>query len=188
MFEVVISFIELGFKHIIPLGLDHILFILGLFLASPKIKPLLIQATFFTMAHTISLVLVANKLMLPNSNIIEPLISISIVFIAIENIFITQTSIRRYWVIFLFGLVHGMGFASAFIETTINNTYFYISLFSFNIGVEIGQVLILLLAYFIIGKPYGAEIWYRKKIIIPASLFIAIIALYWTCIRLFVHV
>lgn len=185
MFDVVISFIELGFKHIIPLGLDHILFVLGLFLASPKIKPLLIQATFFTMAHTISLVLVANKLMLPNSNIIEPLISISIVFIAIENIFITQINSRRYWVIFLFGLVHGMGFASAFIETSINNTYFYTSLFSFNVGVEIGQVLILLLAYFIIGKPYGAEIWYRKKIVIPISMLIAIIAIGWICMRLF---
>jgi len=188
MFDVVISFIELGFKHIIPLGLDHILFVLGLFLASPKIKPLLIQATFFTLAHTISLVLVANKLILPNPAIIEPLISISIVFIAIENIFITQINSRRYLVIFIFGLVHGMGFASAFIETSINNTYFYTSLFSFNVGVEIGQILILLLAYFIIGKPYSSELWYRKKIVIPASLSIAIISFYCTCIRLFMHV
>jgi len=184
MFDVVISFIELGFKHIIPLGLDHILFVLGLFLASPKIKPLLIQATFFTMAHTISLVMVANKLLLPNANIIEPLISISIVFIAIENIFITQINSRRYWVIFLFGLIHGMGFASAFIETSINNTYFYTSLFSFNVGVEIGQVLILLLAYLVIGKPYGSESWYRKKIVIPVSIFIAIIAIAWTYKRI----
>jgi len=185
MFDVVISFIELGFKHIIPLGLDHILFVLGLFLACPKIKPLLIQATFFTMAHTISLVMVANKLMLPNPNIIEPLISISIVFIAIENIFITQLNSRRYWVIFLFGLIHGMGFASAFVETSTNNTYFYTSLFSFNVGVEIGQILILLLAYFIVGKPYGSELWYRKKIIIPVSILIAIIAIGWTYKRIF---
>ena len=184
MFDVVISFIELGFKHIVPLGLDHILFVLGLFLASPNIKPLLIQATFFTMAHTISLVMVANKLMLPNPNIIEPLISISIVFIAIENIFITQINSRRYWVIFLFGLIHGMGFASAFVETSINNTYFYTSLFSFNVGVEIGQVLILLLAYLVIGKPYGSESWYRKKIIIPVSILIAIIAIGWTYKRI----
>jgi hypothetical protein len=185
MFDVVISFIELGFKHIIPFGLDHILFVLGLFLVSPQIKPLLIQATFFTIAHTISLVLVANKLMLPNPNIIEPLISISIIFIAIENIFITQISIRRYWVIFLFGLIHGLGFAAAFVETSISNTYFYTSLFSFNIGVEIGQILILLLAYFIIGKPYAAEIWYRKKIVIPTSIIITIIAIGWTYKRLF---
>ena len=184
MFDVVISFIELGFKHIVPLGLDHILFVLGLFLASPKIKPLLIQATFFTMAHTISLVMVANKLMLPNPNIIEPLISISIVFIAIENIFITQINSRRYWVIFLFGLIHGMGFASAFLETSINNTYFYTSLFSFNVGVEIGQILILLLAYFIVGKPYGSELWYRKQIVIPVSMLIAIIAIGWTYKRI----
>jgi hypothetical protein len=88
-------------------------------------------------------------------------------------------------VIFFFGLVHGMGFASAFVETSISNTYFYTSLFSFNVGVEIGQVLILLLAYFIIGKPYGAEIWYRKKIAIPTSLIIAIIAIGWTYNRLF---
>jgi len=186
MFDVVISFIQLGFKHIVPLGLDHILFVLGLFLASPKIKPLLIQATFFTMAHTISLVMVANRLMLPSPNIIEPLISISIVFIAIENIFITQINSRRYWVIFLFGLIHGMGFASAFIETSINNTYFYTSLFSFNVGVEIGQILILLLAYFIVGKPYGSELWYRKKIVIPVSIFIAIIAIAWTYKRIFI--
>jgi hypothetical protein len=184
MFDVVISFIELGFKHIVPLGLDHILFVLGLFLASPNIKPLLIQATFFTIAHTISLVMVANKLMLPNPNIIEPLISISIVFIAIENIFITQINSRRYWVIFLFGLIHGMGFASAFIETSINNTYFYTSLFSFNVGVEIGQILILLLAYFIVGKPYGSELWYRKQIVIPVSMLIAIIAIGWTYKRI----
>jgi len=184
MFDVIISFIELGFKHIVPLGLDHILFMLSLFLASPKIKPLLIQATFFTMAHTISLVMVANKLMLPNPNIIEPLISISIVFIAIENIFITQINSRRYWMIFLFGLIHGMGFASAFLETSINNTYFYTSLFSFNVGVEIGQILILLLAYFIVGKPYGSELWYRKQIVIPVSMLIAIIAIGWTYKRI----
>jgi hypothetical protein len=128
--------------------------------------------------------MVANKLMLPNPNIIEPLISISIVFIAIENIFITQINSRRYWVIFLFGLIHGMGFASAFIETSINNTYFYTSLFSFNVGVEIGQILILLLAYFIVGKPYGSELWYRKKIVIPVSILIAIIAIGWTYKRI----
>ena len=188
MFDIATSFLELGIKHIIPDGFDHILFVLGLFLISPQIKPLLKQATVFTIAHSIALILVAKKFILPNPSIIEPLISISIVFVAVENIFFTQIKFRRYLVIFLFGLIHGMGFASAFIESSKNQTYFFTSLFSFNIGVEIGQIIILLLAYFIIGKPYGSETWYRKKIVIPVSLLIALIALYWTCIRLFVHV
>src|SRR6185503_8130840 len=109
-------YIKLGFMHILPLGFDHILFILGIFFLNPNLKSTLLQATAFTLAHSITLGMAAAGVIHPLPSVIEPIIALSIAFIAIENIFVTSLKWRRILVVFGFGLVHGMGFAGALAE------------------------------------------------------------------------
>jgi hypothetical protein len=119
-----------------------------------------------------------------NPSIIEPLISLTILITAIENIITDQPKKWRSIIIFIFGLIHGMGFANSLKETGITNEHFIASLLSFNIGVEFGQIAILLFAYFAIGKWFGEKTWYRSRIVSPVSCIIACIAIYWTIIRI----
>src|ERR1041385_4551393 len=102
-------YIKLGFMHILPLGYDHILFILGIFFLTPNLKAVLVQATAFTVAHSITLGVAALVVIHPLSSIVEPIIALSIAFIAIENIFITSLKWWRILIVFGFGLIHGMG-------------------------------------------------------------------------------
>jgi HupE / UreJ protein len=106
-------YLKLGFEHILPLGLDHILFVLSLYLLSPKLKPVLWQATAFTIAHSITLGLAMFNVITPPAAIVEPIIALSILYVALENIFSPGLKKSRIGIIFLFGLVHGMGFANA---------------------------------------------------------------------------
>lgn len=182
--NVVFFYTSLGFQHIIPMGLDHILFVLGLFLMDPRIKSVVMQASCFTVAHTITLILSSKGIILPPSEIVEPLIALSIVFVALENIFISGIRPGRYIVVFLFGLIHGMGFATALNETGLPRNSFYTSLISFNIGVELGQIAVILIAYALIGKWFKEKTWYKKRIVIPASGLIACMAFIWVIQRL----
>ena len=179
------AYLLLGYKHILPLGLDHILFVLGLFLLSPNIKSLMTQSLVFTVAHSITLGLsMYGAISLP-SNIIEPLIAISIVFIALENIFTDRVKPTRLGIVFLFGLVHGMGFAGALSEIGLPGNAFMLSLIMFNIGVELGQVSVILIAFFAIAKWYRYKPFYKSRIVTPLSILIAVIAFYWTIERIF---
>jgi len=178
-------YLFLGYKHIIPLGFDHILFILSLFLLNPKLKPLLWQATAFTVAHSITLSLSMFHVIVPSPKLIEPLIALSILYVALENIFVTKVRRTRIGVVFIFGLVHGMGFASALGQLGLPQNAYLLSLVMFNIGVELGQITIILAAYILIGKAFGNKTYYRKYFVIPLSIIIACIAAYWTVQRLF---
>lgn len=183
--EVAGIYLQLGFTHILPLGVDHILFVLGLFLLNPKLKPILWQATAFTLAHTITLGLAMYQIIKPPGNIVEPVIALSIMYVALENIFSPRLKASRIGIVFLFGLIHGMGFASALTELGLPKNAYFSSLLMFNTGVELGQVTIILAAYFLLGKPFGKESFYRKKVVIPLSAIIAVIAAYWTVQRIF---
>lgn len=183
--DVVLFYLGLGFEHILPYGIDHILFVLCLFLLEPKLKPVVLQATCFTIAHTVTLILSMEDTITPSANIIEPIIALSIVFVAIENIFIGQLKPTRYIIVFLFGLIHGMGFASALNEIGLPRNTFYTSLISFNVGVELGQVAVILIAYLLVGIWFSKETWYRKRVVYPMSIAIAVIAGYWTIERIF---
>ncbi len=182
--NVIWYYMKLGFNHIIPSGPDHILFIVGLCLLSPKLKTLLWQATAFTVAHTITLILSMKGIVLIPSVIIEPIIALSIAFVALENIFITELKPWRILIVFLFGLIHGMGFASALNELGLPPNAFYTSLISFNVGVELGQILIIAILYYSLIKNFSERIWYRTRTVYPISACIALIALYWTITRL----
>lgn len=187
-FETVSIYLVSGFEHIFPKGMDHILFILGIFLLGTRISPLLWQVTMFTIAHTITLGLSMNGIINLPANIVEPLIALSIAFIAIENILTPKLHKSRLFIVFIFGLLHGMGFASVLSDFGMPDNAFATALISFNIGVEIAQVAIILVAYFILAywfrNKLDNEQQYRRIVVIPASLLIALIGLYWTYERI----
>jgi hypothetical protein len=183
--DIAFIYLKLGFTHIIPLGFDHILFVLGLFLLSPKLKTVLWQATAFTIAHSITLGLGMYGVIRPPANIVEPVIALSILFVAIENMITDKLNRFRLLIVFSFGLIHGMGFASALKDLGLPARAFFSSLLTFNIGVELGQITVILCAYFLIGKWFGDKTWYRSRIVIPASCIIGLIACYWTYERIF---
>ncbi|MFD0915259.1 HupE/UreJ family protein [Pseudahrensia aquimaris] len=167
-----------GFVHIIPAGLDHILFVLGLFLLSQSWKPLLAQVTAFTIAHTITLALSVNGVVALAPSIVEPLIALSIVYVAVENILTQKLHIWRPIIVFLFGLLHGMGFAGVLGEVGLPADYFATALISFNVGVEIGQLAVIAIAFALVGW-FMRKSWYRRLIVIPASLGIAAMGAFW---------
>jgi hydrogenase/urease accessory protein HupE len=177
-------YLQLGFTHILPYGIDHILFILGIYLLSPNLKTVFIQATIFTIAHTITLALSSYEIIAVESSIVEPIIALSIVFIAIENIFAKDIKSWRIIIIFIFGLVHGLGFASVLNDLGLPKSEFATALITFTVGVELGQIAVILLAYYIIGKWFSAKQWYHQRIVVSMSLMIAVIALYWTVERI----
>jgi hypothetical protein len=183
-FENIQLYFKLGFTHVIPLGFDHILFILTLFFLNSKIKSVVIQCSVFTIAHSLSLGLAASGLIMPNAAFIEPLIALSILFTAIENCVSTKVNPFRLLLIFAFGLIHGLGFASALKEIGIPKEQFFSSLLSFNLGVEFGQIVVIFSAYFLISKWFKDKVWYKERIVYPLSSTIGCIALYGTIERI----
>lgn len=184
MLQTSYQFLKQGFIHVLPLGFDHILFITSLFFLNSNLQSVIIQCTVFTVAHTITLFLSVYQIILPNSNVIEPIIALSIVFTSIENIFRNDIGKRRIFIIFCFGLVHGMGFATALQELGVPKKHFLGSLLSFNIGVEIAQIFILLMLYYGFAYWLKNKIWYQQKCVYPISCIIACIAFYWAIERI----
>ncbi len=145
--ETFVDYIPVGFDHIVPKGLDHILFVLGLFFLAARFRPLLLQVSLFTLAHTITLALAALGYVNIPGSIVEPLIAASIVFIAVENIWARGISKWRPYVIFGFGLLHGLGFASVLGEFGLPEGTFVAALIGFNLGVEVGQLFVISVAF-----------------------------------------
>ena len=177
-------YVYVGFKHIIPEGLDHILFVLGLFLLSTRLVPLLWQVSAFTIAHSITLGLSIYGVIRLPPHITEPLIAASIAIIAIENLYTSELKPWRPFVVFGFGLIHGLGFASAFAQVGLPRKDFLLGLIGFNTGVECGQLAVISVAFLLVGW-FRNRPWYRRVIVIPASLMIAATALFWTVQRVF---
>ena len=181
--QVALQYIGLGFTHIVPKGLDHILFVLGLYLLSTKWKPLLVQVTSFTIAHSITLGLSMYGVLSLPSSIVEPLIALSIAYVAIENVLTSELHAWRPVVVFGFGLLHGMGFAGVLQEIGMPRCEFATALVAFNIGVELGQLAVITGAFVLTGLWMRSKPWYRRAIVVPASLAIAATGLYWTVER-----
>ena len=179
------TFFKFGFLHILPGGLDHILFVIGLYLGSRSIKSLLILVTTFTVAHSITLGLATVGVVHLDPNIVEPLISASIVWVAIENLLRRHSESRyRPAVVFAFGLVHGMGFAAALSELKAPAGQFLQAILSFNLGIEAAQLAVIALVMFpsfaLMQSPSR-----RRYLVVPASLLVATVAAVWTLQRLF---
>ena len=122
----------------------------------------------------------------PPANIVEPLIALSILYVSLENIFSPRLKASRIGIVFLFGLVHGMGFAGALGQLGLPQHAYLFSLVMFNAGVELGQMTIILAAYFLLAKWFGDKSYYRRRIVIPASAVIAIVSAVWTFQRLLI--
>lgn len=178
LMEVVLNYLWIGFTHILPLGVDHILFVVGLFLLSTSLRPLVIQVTSFTIAHTITLALGFLGIVHIPPAIVEPLIAASIVYVAVENIMTDRLHKWRTAVVFCFGLLHGLGFAGVLSEIGVSTAHFVAALLSFNVGVELGQLAVIACCFVFFG-PFRGRPWYRRAVVVPASALIGITGAYW---------
>ncbi|MCB1801969.1 MAG: HupE/UreJ family protein [Gammaproteobacteria bacterium] len=182
--DVLLEYTGAGFDHIIPRGLDHILFVLGLFLFSTRMRPLLWQVTMFTVAHSITLALAMTGYIELPARIVEPLVALSIAYVGVENLWHRSLHRSRLVLVFAFGLLHGLGFASLLADFGMPDDAFATALIAFNIGVEIGQLTVILAAFLAVGIWFGRKDYYRQRVVIPGSLIIAVVGLFWTWERL----
>jgi hypothetical protein len=183
-------YVGIGIGHILPGGADHILFVLAVFLASVRLKALVWQISAFTVAHTATLALAASGVITPSSAVVEPLIAFTIAVVAIENLVFREMTTWRPVVVFGFGLVHGLGFAGFFGELGLPPGQFWSALIGFNLGVEIGQLSVIVTAAILgallrrrLADPGGRR-HYRRFVALPGSLVISLIGLWWGVTRL----
>lgn len=182
--EVIYSYIKLGYDHIVPIGLDHILFVVGIFLMTSRFRPLLSQVTMFTLAHSLTLALsVYGVLELP-ARVVEPLVALSIAYIGVENLYSREVRGRRLALVFGFGLLHGLGFAGALKEFGMPPGDYATALVSFNIGVELGQIAIVLSAFILFAGWFARQTWYRQAVVLPVSALISVVGGTWMVDRL----
>ncbi len=183
--ETFVEYIPVGFDHIVPKGLDHILFVLGIFFLGAGWRALIWQISAFTLAHTVTLALGALEVIVISGSIVEPLIAASIVFVAVENLMTNSLNKWRPAIIFGFGLLHGLGFASVLGDFGLPDGQFIPALIGFNIGVEFGQLAVVAVAAILLTLPFGRFNWYRPAIAQPASVLIALVGAYWFIERVF---
>lgn len=176
------QYLRLGFVHIVPHGADHILFVLGLFLLSAQLRPLLWQVTAFTVAHAVTLALGAFALVTLSPRVVEPLIALSIVWIAVENTMTDRLTPWRTAIVFLFGLLHGLGFAGVLTELGLPDEERVLALVTFNAGIEVGQLSVIALALSTLGW-FRHRAWYRRRLVVPVSVIIGLTGLVWTVER-----
>ena len=140
-FAVIQKFVPEGVRHIL-IGPDHLLFLVGLLLLGGPVRRLLLVITGFTVAHSITLALAVLNLVTPPGRLVEPIIALSIVYVGADNLLVKGGRDMRVWIALVFGLIHGFGFASVLREMGLPTGALGWSLFSFNLGVEIGQVAV----------------------------------------------
>jgi len=184
--EIVFSYLYSGIIHIIPYGLDHMLFVLALLAVSISLRPLLLQISLFTIAHTITLALASLKIVTFSVPLVETLIALSIVYVGLDNLGNPNQKVGsvRAIIIFCFGLLHGLGFATVLQDFGLPEASFVVGLISFNIGVEIGQILTILpiwigLLFFGLS-PRQFRRWFQ----LPVSMIILAISLFWVYERI----
>jgi hypothetical protein len=177
--------VGIGFTHILPGGLDHVLFVLGLFLLATNLRTLLLQISAFTLAHSVTLALAMAGWVAVPGRIVEPLIAVSIAYVAIENLVTTKLSRWRLGVVFAFGLLHGLGFAGALATLGLSNGHFAETLVGFNVGVELGQLAVVVAAALLVRTLPVTSANYRRVLVQPASAAIAAMGLFWAVQRVF---
>lgn len=177
-----IEYLGLGFTHILPKGVDHMLFVAGLFLLSARLRPVLVQVTTFTVAHSMTLALALYGVVALPARVVEPLIALSIVYVAVENLRTQTLTPWRVALVFLFGLLHGLGFAGVLSGLQLPPRDFLLGLFGFNVGVEAGQLGVIAGLALMVGW-WRHRPWYHQRVVAPASLAIAAVGAYWTVSR-----
>ena len=178
-------FLLLGIRHILT-GYDHLLFLFGLLIVARNLRSAALLITCFTLAHSLTLALSTFNLVTLQSHIVEPAIAASIVYVGLENLFRGNAPNYRWTLTFLFGLVHGLGFASVLREMGVANTGVkaLIPLVAFNSGVELGQLSIAVIILPLIWRMRRHLTVFR--VAVPAcSIMIALAGGYWFFERIF---
>jgi hydrogenase/urease accessory protein HupE len=176
--------LALGFTHIVPAGLDHILFVLGLFLLSRRPREVLLQVTTFTVAHSITLGLSLYGLVSIPPSIVEPMIALSVAYVGVENLMTSRLHPSRVAIVFAFGLLHGMGFAEALTGLHLSPFRFLMTLVSFNLGVEAGQLAVIAVAAAALAGVMRVRASARAPAVRFASAAIGVAGTVWTIQRL----
>ncbi len=177
------SFFRLGVEHILT-GYDHLLFLGALLLRGGRLLSLFKIITAFTVAHSITLALAVLGVMTIPDRIIEPAIAASIVWVAVENLWLRNAPSQRWLVSFLFGLVHGFGFASAIEPLALPRGRLALALLGFNLGVEAGQAFVVVLLLPLLLWMRGS-VW-EPRTVQAASLVVAVVGCAWLIERLFI--
>jgi hydrogenase/urease accessory protein HupE len=184
VFAVVRRFLPAGIHHIL-IGPDHLLFLIGLLLLGGSIRQLLLVVSSFTVAHSITLSLAALNLVTPPARLIEPAIALSIVYVGFDNLLVRGGRDMRAWIALTFGLIHGFGFASVLREMDLPTRALGWSLFSFNAGVEIGQLLVVVLVASVLAALRRRSEWAGRQLALAGSLGVIVAGAFWFVERVF---
>ena len=178
------QYFVLGYTHILPNGFDHVLFVVGIFLLTSRWRSIVAQVSTFTVAHSITLALTMYGIVSLPAKVVEPMIALSIAYVAIENLLVTELKPWRLALVFSFGLLHGMGFAGVLRDLGLPRPAFLTALLTFNVGVEAGQLSVIAIAFALCAYwQQRNRIAYRRFIVVPASLAIAVTGVVWTVQR-----
>jgi hydrogenase/urease accessory protein HupE len=181
---VVRKFVPAGIHHIL-IGPDHLLFLVGLLLLGGTIRQLLFVVTSFTLAHSITLSLAALNLVAPPARLIEPAIALSIVYVGFDNLLVRDGRDVRPWIALGFGLIHGFGFANVLREMDLPSRALGWSLFSFNVGVEIGQLLVVVLVATAFEALRRRSAWAGRRLAVAGSIGVIVAGAFWFVQRVF---
>jgi hypothetical protein len=181
--ELVRRFLQLGFTHVVPQGPDLILFVLGIFLLSQRLQPLLQQVIAFSIAQALTLALCAYGVLRAPPAVVEPLIALSVVGVAAANLLTPRLRPWRIVLVFACGLLLGLGLGRVLSAAPPPRSGLLTALLGFAAGVEGGQLAVIAVAALLVGLPFRNQGWYRRRVVIPASCLIAAVGLYWSVQR-----
>jgi hydrogenase/urease accessory protein HupE len=184
VFAVVRRFVPAGIHHIL-IGPDHLLFLVGLLLLGGSIRRLAMVVTAFTVAHSITLSLAALNIVTPPARLIEPAIALSIVYVGADNLLAQGGRDVRAWIAFAFGFIHGFGFANVLREMELPARALGWSLFSFNFGVEIGQLLVVITVASAFAFLRSRSEWARRRLVYAGSVVVIAAGTFWFVQRVF---
>jgi hydrogenase/urease accessory protein HupE len=181
---VIEKFIPAGIHHIL-IGPDHLLFLIGLLLLGGTIRQLAVVVSAFTVAHSVTLSLAALNLVTPPARLIEPAIALSIVYVGADNLLVKGGRDVRSWIAFAFGFIHGFGFANVLREMDLPRRALGWSLFSFNVGVEIGQLLVVVFVVLVFGVVRARSEIARRHLAVAGSIVVVLAGAFWFVQRVF---
>ena len=184
VFAVIRKFVPAGIHHIL-VGPDHLLFLVGLLLLGGSIRRLLLVVSAFTAAHSITLSLAALNVITPPARLIEPAIALSIVYVGVDNLMVGRGRDVRAWIAFAFGFIHGFGFANVLREMNLPSRALGWSLFSFNVGVEIGQLLVVVVVASVLIALRSRNEAAGRRLAFAGSLAVIVLGAFWFIQRLF---
>jgi hydrogenase/urease accessory protein HupE len=181
---VIARFVPSGIHHIL-IGPDHLLFLVGLLLLGGSLRRLLLVVTSFTLAHSITLSLAALDIFTPPARIIEPAIALSIVYVGFDNLLVKDGRDVRAWIAFAFGFIHGFGFANVLREMDLPQAALGWALFSFNLGVEIGQMVVVLIVASALAALRARSESVGRKVAFIGSILVILAGAFWFVERVF---